>query len=330
MYSYKNIVANETIIEHFKKAKRYEKIAHAYIILGESGSGKNLLAYSFAKSLQCENSTEEACHKCESCIQVETFNNPDIKKLYPEKETSIGVDDIRKQINNDIQIKPYRYKHKIYIIENAERMTQQAQNALLKTLEEPPKYAVILLLVNNVDNLLSTIISRCIVLKIRAINKQSIKNYLIKQKEIIETKADTAAMFSKGSIGIALKLALSDEFIDMKDKCIKQIMSLNAFNTNDILNFIKEIDEYKSNIKEYLDLILMWYRDVLILKASGNNELIIFRNEYDLLLNDVNRLTYNNINNNILAIEEAKIQLDSNVNYELTLEMMFTRIKENV
>ncbi|MDF2820586.1 MAG: hypothetical protein K0R15_1027 [Clostridiales bacterium] len=329
MYSYDNVIGNENIIEHFKNTKQNKKVAHAYLIVGDEGSGKKLLSYSYAKALQCEISTESACHKCESCIQLESSNNPDIKKLHPEKESSIGVEDIRKQINNDIFIKPYSYEYKIYIIENADRMTPQAQNALLKTLEEPPQYAVILLLVNNIDTLLATIISRCIVLNVRAINKLRVEKYLINNMQLPDYKAHFCATFSKGIIGTAIKLASSDDFLLMKDHCVKLVTKLRNLDIYEILNSIKGLEEYKSRINEYLDLILMWYRDVLFLKASKSKELIIFSDEYDLLLIDADKLTYNSINKNIETIEEAKRQLDSNVNYELTLELMFANIKEN-
>lgn len=330
MYSYQNVIGNENVIEHLRKSKKNNKVAHAYIIVGPEGSGKKTIAYSFAKALQCENSPDSACHKCESCIQLETKNNPDVKKLYQEKETSISVKEIRSQINNDILIKPYSYKHKIYIIEDADKMTPGAQNALLKTLEEPPSYAVIFLLVNNVDHLLSTIKSRCISINTRAISKQSIKEYLMKYTQLPDYKAKLCADFSNGLLGIALKLVKSDEFIQMKDNCIKILTRIKEFEIVDIIEYLKTVNEYKNKINDYLDLIIMWYRDVLLVKSGISTDLLVFCEEEALLIRDANRLTYHNLKSNIDTVEATKSTIESNVNQELALELMFTKIKENI
>ena len=128
-------------------AVQADAVSHAYILNGERGSGKRLLANLFAMSLQCQNRAEdgEACGKCQSCKQAQSGNQPDIIKVTHEKPNTISVDDIRTQVNNDIVIKPYSSKYKIYIIPEADLMSAQAQNALLKTIEEPPEYAVIML-----------------------------------------------------------------------------------------------------------------------------------------------------------------------------------------
>jgi DNA polymerase-3 subunit delta' len=128
-----------------------------------------MLAESFAMALQCETGKAEACMQCRSCHQAMEHNQPDIIYVTHEKPNIISVDDIRHQLNNDIVIKPYSSKFKIYIIDEAEKMNIQAQNALLKTIEEPPAYAVILLLTTNADGFLPTILSRCITLSLKTV-----------------------------------------------------------------------------------------------------------------------------------------------------------------
>jgi len=150
MLDFKHIIGHEQIIQHLREAITSGKVSHAYILSGEDGAGKNLLADAFAMSLQCEekNGQANACGKCRSCMQATSNNHPDIIRVTHEK-ASIGVDDVRIQINNDIQVKPYSSPYKIYIIDEAEKLTEAAQNALLKTIEEPPVYAVLILLTNN-------------------------------------------------------------------------------------------------------------------------------------------------------------------------------------
>ena len=137
MAGFKDIVGHEQIIEHLKNAISLEKVSHAYILNGPESSGKMMIAEAFAMALQCENHDVEGCMECRSCEQAIDHNQPDIIYVTHEKPNNISVDEIRAQLNNDIAIKPYSSKYKIYIIDEAEKMNQQAQNALLKTIEEP-------------------------------------------------------------------------------------------------------------------------------------------------------------------------------------------------
>ena len=177
MSSFKDVVGHKNIIKYISSAVQADAVSHAYILNGERGSGKRLLANLFAMSLQCQNREEdgEACGKCQSCKQAQNGNQPDIIKVTHEKPNTISVDDIRTQVNNDIVIKPYSSKYKIYIIPEADLMSAQAQNALLKTIEEPPEYAVIMLLTENAEALLPTIRSRCVMMKLRNIKDQLVK-----------------------------------------------------------------------------------------------------------------------------------------------------------
>ena len=145
MSSFKDVVGHKNIIKYIQNAVTADAVSHAYILNGERGSGKKLLANLFAMSLQCQNRDEDgdACGKCQSCRQALGGNQPDIIRVTHEKPNTISVDDIRVQVNDDIVIRPYSSKYKIYIIADADLMSVQAQNALLKTIEEPPQYAVI-------------------------------------------------------------------------------------------------------------------------------------------------------------------------------------------
>ena len=198
MAGFSEIIGHEQIIEHLQNAIRLNKVSHAYILDGEEGSGKMLLASAFAQTLQCEQGGTEPCGKCHSCIQAESRNQPDIIRVTHEKPNTISVDDIREQVNNDVVIKPYSSKYKIYIIADADMMSVQAQNALLKTLEEPPQYAVIMLLTENAEALLPTIRSRCVMMKLRNIKDQLVKKYLMEQMEIPDYKADVCVAFAQG------------------------------------------------------------------------------------------------------------------------------------
>ena len=155
---FQDVIGQEKITGHLQNAIRMQKVSHAYLIQGEQGSGKKMLASIFAKTLQGEEKGIEPCGKCRSCKQADSYNHPDIRWITHEKAT-IGVDDIRLQLNNDILIKPYSSDYKIYIIEDAEKMTEQAQNAMLKTIEEPPEYVIFLFATTDPQKILPTILS---------------------------------------------------------------------------------------------------------------------------------------------------------------------------
>lgn len=189
MSRFADIVGQEQLKEHLQNAVKQNKVSHAYIINGERSSGKEFIAKVFAMALQCENRQgAEPCQECHSCLQALGKNQPDIIFLTPEKPGRISVDDIRRQINADVAIKPYSSPRKIYIVNEGEKMTVQAQNALLKTLEEPPEYAVIIILTANVDSLLPTILSRCVVLNMKPAKDTQIKKYLMETMQIPDYK----------------------------------------------------------------------------------------------------------------------------------------------
>ena len=179
MAGFHDIIGHDDIIRHLKNAIETGKVSHSYIFTGEPGSGKKLLAGTFAAALQCESGESEPCMTCDSCKKVIGKNHPDIITVTHEKPGSISIDEVREQVVHDVDIKPYCSPYKIYIIPDAEMMTVQAQNALLKTIEEPPEYAVILLLTSNIDSLLPTIRSRCVRLDLKVVDDGLVKKYLM-------------------------------------------------------------------------------------------------------------------------------------------------------
>ena len=330
MSRFDDIVGQEQLKEHLYNALTTNKISHAYIIKGERTSGKELIAKIFAMALQCENSKGiEPCHECHSCKQALSGNHPDIVFITHEKPNTISVDDIRSQINGDIAIKPYSGPKKIYIMNEGEKMTVQAQNALLKTLEEPPEYAVILILTTNVNSLLPTILSRCVLLNMKPVRDEQIKKFLMENMEIPSYKADICTAFARGNVGKARMLANSEEFDKVKEEAITLLKYIGEMEINEIVAAIKKINEYKFDVNDYLDILSIWYRDVLMFKATHDANDLIFREEIQYIRKVADKSTYEGIERIIDALDKSKQRLSANVNFDLTMELLLLTIKEN-
>ena len=303
-------------------------MAHAYLIHGEKGTGKKMLAGLFAKTLQCEAGGTDPCGTCRSCIQCDSGNQPDIIWVTHEKPTVISVDDIREQVNNDIIIKPYSSRYKIYIIPEAELMNPQAQNALLKTIEEPPEYAVIMLLTNNLDKMLPTILSRCITLNLKPVGELDMMEYLSRMG-VPQAKAKFCVGFAFGNLGKAVRLATSEEYNEIKHDCVQILKDINRMEIYDLIDAVKKMSKYKLDIYDYLDIMMMWYRDILMLKVSGSPDKLLFKEEYATLKQQANYISYEGIENVLKALDKVKVRLEANVNFDIAMELLLLTIKEN-
>lgn len=329
--NWNDVIGQTQLTENLKNALKYSKISHAYLIQGEKLSGKMMIANLFARALQCE-STEggKPCNRCRSCRQAINGNHPDILYVEHDKPNVISVDNIRQQINGDIVIKPYSGPYKIYIMDEAEKMNVQAQNALLKTLEEPPKYAVMFLLATRAEALLPTILSRCVVLNIKPVPDDMIKNYLMRKIEIPDYRASVCASFARGNVGRAIELASNEEFDRMKSAVIGTMKRIADLEVNQMAAEVKRITEEKFDRNDYLDLCFIWFRDVLLYKgyeSQGDWSHIIFKEELPDIANAAKRYSYESIELIIRSIDRARSRIAANVNFDLTMELLFLDMK---
>lgn len=311
------------------KTVQKDKVSHSYIFCGEAGSGKTTMATMFAASLMCEEHTGDACMECASCKKVQSRNHPDIIVVQHEKPESIGVDDIRKGIVDDIYIKPFESKYKIYIIPEAHMMTAQAQNALLKTLEEPPQYAVIILLSESTEGLLPTIVSRCTVIRFNPLSDEVVKKYLEEELMIPEYTASIYAALSMGKIGTAKKLALSDDFSKKMNESIHYLKRSKDIDAIERIEFNKKFSADKKEIYEYLDIFTIWFRDVLLFKATREKEDVIIKDEISAIKKRASLSSYEGLQIILEAIDNARVRLRANVNPELVMELLLLTISEN-
>ncbi|MBQ0058499.1 MAG: DNA polymerase III subunit delta' [Lachnospiraceae bacterium] len=325
-----DVIGHEEIVSRFQSALKEDKIVHAYILAGVKGSGKKLIADIFATALQCTGEKGDACLECTSCKKAANQNHPDIIRLEHEKPNTITVDEIREQVIAQAVLKPYESKRKVFIIPDAEKMTPQAQNALLKTIEEPPAYAVFILLATQAEALLPTVVSRCVVMEMKPLRDEVIRDFLIREHHLPKYEAEVAAAFAQGNIGRAQEVALEGAFSDISERVVQLLRRIRVSSMSELLEFMQEAVAEKHNINDYLEILTLWFRDVLMYKATREIDRMVFKKEIRDIKQQAERSSYEGLEQILQDLERASLRLRSNVSVELTLELLLLSIRENL
>ena len=327
MFSFSEIVGHEQIKEHMQAAIRDKKPFHAYLFQGEEGVGKEALARTFAAGLQCQSeSADKPCKECVSCRQMESGNQPDVIWVTREK-ASLGVDEIREQLCNTMDIKPFSSPYKIYLVPEAEKMTEAAQNALLKTIEEPPEYGIVILMTSNISALLPTIQSRCLTMEFRPLSTAVVESYVKEHCQVPDYQARASAAFAQGNLGKAMRYAKSEDFIERKDHIISLLRHVEQIDLSEMLAVIKDLGTRKDEVRDYIDLMVLWYRDVLLFKATKDINQLLFQDEASYISREASHRSYEKIEEILQAFEKAKVRLRANVNFDITMELMLLTLK---
>lgn len=327
MFSFSEIVGHEQIKEHMQAAIRDKKPFHAYLFQGEEGVGKEALARTFAAGLQCQSeSADKPCKECVSCRQMESGNQPDVIWVTREK-ASLGVDEIREQLCNTMDIKPFSSPYKIYLVPEAEKMTEAAQNALLKTIEEPPEYGIVILMTSNISALLPTIQSRCLTMEFRPLSTAVVESYVKEHCQVPDYQARASAAFAQGNLGKAMRYAKSEDFIERKDHIISLLRHVEQMDLSEMLAVIKDLGTRKDEVRDYIDLMVLWYRDVLLFKATKDINQLLFQDEASYISREESHRSYEKIEEILQAFEKAKVRLRANVNFDITMELMLLTLK---
>ena len=188
---------------------------------------------------------------------------------------------------------------------------------------------MILLLTENAEKLLPTITSRCVMLKLRNIRDKLIRKYLMEKLEVPDYKADICTAFAQGNMGKAIMLAQSEHFGEIRDEVVQLLKYIHDMEISEIEKAIKRCLAYKLEINDYLDIIMIWYRDVLLYKATKDVNEIVFKDQVSSIKEQATRSSYEGIELILESLEKAKTRLDANVNFELVMELLCLTIKEN-
>lgn len=294
---FEQILGNKKITEQLTNSIKIGNISHSYLFLGTQGIGKKMIAKEFAKMILCT-SEDKYCGVCKSCIEFDTDNNPDFSIIEPDGN-SIKIDQIR-EFQKKVSEKPIISQKKVYIINDSDKMTVEAQNCLLKTLEEPPEFVTIILVGTNENAFLSTIKSRCMILHFEEISEEEILKYL---EENYQIKINSQIMIKafQGSIGKAIELKDKQEQYEKIENLIYGLEKMDVVDLVNKAEFLYSSKDDKTEILDYMEVILM-----NIAKTS---------NKYA---------------QTIEIVEQTKKRLAANANYDMSIDNMLFKIWETV
>lgn len=302
--SFENIIGNDKIKQELQETVKNNAISHSYMFVGQEGIGKKLFAKELAKMELCLKDNK-ACNQCGSCIKFNSENNPDFVLLEPDGN-SIKISQIR-EMQENVYKKPIISNKKVFIIDDSDKMTEEAQNSLLKTLEEPPGYITIILITSNENKLLNTIKSRCLKINFNNIDTKDILEYISKRK-MMENPSNSLLTMCNGSIGKLIKINQNLEEYSEIEK-----------NTNDLIN-----GKIK-NIVKMLNQFGILYRSKEIV-TDLLDYMIVITYEYISDNKDYRKKFLNLIE----IIENTKLRLMSNTNYDMCIDDLLLKMWEEI
>lgn len=332
--SLKGISCQYRAIKAFQNAITNNRMAHAYIFTGQEGVGKALFSKELAKTIFCQHLNIDACDTCNTCRRITNNNFSDLFLILPEKNSRVIKIEQLKYLQDILNVKPMESKYKMVVIKSADKMNEEASNCLLKTLEEPPSYAIIILIVTSLESLKETIRSRCQVIRFSPLSTSVVKDILVNNFQLDGTQAERLASISNGSIKRAMLLFNADS-LKKKNWLIDRLLKLKY---EDNLTFSKELfhewhiqdleilEEKRLYVKELILSFLLYYRDLLVCRIE-NNELPLYHTEWkDALVSKGRSLSEDTLFSIFHVIRVSLEQLDYNANINLLLENMITKI----
>ena len=305
-------IGHKKIIDGFKKRAESNTLSHAHLIVGANGIGKSKVADIFSSLI----------------LNKELFKANVDSIEYRPKKASIGVDDVR-EIIEEVNKKPYEGDKKVITIFSGEKLTIQAQNALLKTIEEPPKGVFIIILTTSIEIILETIKSRCQIYKLTPLSNEEIQSYILKKYGNIDTIDFSPALSYAGGIPRRLEKFIDDEELQEARKVVLELIrEINDKNVESILKYEKKLLKYKDEKEELLGIIEGFIRDIIVYKEVSDKKFIINSDKRKEIEELVNLMSYKKLNSMIDAVKELRKNLESNSNFSINLNIMLMSFLE--
>jgi len=324
--SFLDIYGHEKQIVILKQALAQNRVGHSYLFSGIDAAGKKTLALEFAKVVNCEKVDEinDSCGKCPSCMKISHNNHPDIFLVEAEGQF-IRIRAIR-EIQQQMTFKPMEGRRRVFIIDNADKMNDEAASALLKTLEEPSPANILILVTAKPYTLPSTIISRCRHMRFNPAAIDTVTKFLIERQNMEKQDALLLAGLSGGSIGQAMELN-KDDVIAYRAEILSLLTNTKKSEPLSLLAFASFFGQDKREIKQGFNILQTCFRDALVYKETNNEQMMINQDNSSLIASLASRLSGEQILQNIALLEKAWGTMEQNVNKSLTLETMAFKLQ---
>lgn len=321
-------IGQEYIFDIFKKGMDSGKLAHAYLLCGDEGMGKKTLAKILASSLLCLNPVDgKRCGKCSSCAMVEANTHPDLCVVEDLPKKKIGVDDIRDAIS-EMYVKPVLGDKKVFVINSGDKFNLESQNCILKSLEEPPPYAVILITTPNVNGIIETVKSRCVVLSLAPYTIEEMVE-ILKGKDSDRERLIQISSVSRNNPGKALKLIMDREFFEAREQIFEVFSTLGS----EVSSRKRVLDIFENLKEKYLDLFDVLetvFRDLLLYAMTFSEDLLINYDKKGMIVKVASAHSSQCFINCIEICEHARRVIAGQGNYLLSVDSMLIRIQEEM
>lgn len=322
---FSDIKGQDKVIHFLKRSLINGRLHHAYLFIGNRGVGKTLTAKNFAMAINCtERIGAEPCNECISCKKIEKSEAPDVFFMSGQGEGGTFLIDDIKNLRNLIILRPYEAKKKIFILEDVSRMTPEAANAFLKTLEEPPDDSIMMLIGHDKSKILSTIYSRCEVIYFDPLRKDLIKELLLEKLNLDKENAEYITHFSDGSLKAASEFLESEkDILEHKNRLIDKFdASFKPYDED-----ASALGEDKTEIIKALGIIIYWYRDILMAKV-GLPGLVANRDRLSEVVKKSELYTKDELIDILKRFKEAEHSINLNANTKISMSVLKMEIDD--
>lgn len=301
----REFIGYEKIIQGFFRRVDKGTLSHAHLIIGPNGIGKSILARIFALKI---------LNKDKDIDYVDIIN-------YRPSKASMGVDEVR-EIIEEVSKRPYEGDKKVIIIHEGSKLTVQAQNALLKTIEEPPQGVYIILLAESLETLLDTIKSRCQVYKLTPLNNRQMEMYINTLGRYSEEEIRASLAYGEGIPGKAERLLNDSNLSELREVIMNLLKDINYAKEDLVLIYENKLENYKTEKDEVLNLMASFIRDIIVAKELEDKNKIINIDKYNDIVEVANSLSYKKLNSMLEYIKEGRVNLMNNGNYSLVISVI--------
>lgn len=324
------MIGQPLAVRLLKQAAAGSRLSHAYLFAGPDGVGKRRVALELAKSLTCKapGPDGDACDHCTACRKIDASppTHPDLRLVEPETRM-IKTDQVR-ELQAEMYARPVEGKARIAIINGAEKMNPEAANRLLKLLEEPPAYAVLLLLTANLAGVLPTLISRSQIIHFTPLAPEQVAGALTMQAGVAPGQARVLAELSGGSLGRAMAMAGDPAVTDRRAEALALLNRLHEMDDFDALGEAEKLEKQREQLDGWLEMLTFWLRDALLVAETGSDRLVINTDQFAAVRSLAERLGSERVLQMLDAVTDLRGQLQRNVNVRLALDLLVIRLTE--